>query len=362
MLMRSENTGVFGSLVLNYELLAADFIRALRGKRSQTGLSRTLGYRSNIVHRWESGQCWPSAVHFLRRCKKLLDVSGAFAKLFQRRPAWLEPREPVDARLLGAFLEELRGGTPIVEIAKLAQINRYTVSRWLKGSAEPRLPDFFRMVQATSRRLLDLLSHWVDLRGLPSAREEWQRLERARALAYEEPWAHAMLRALQLERCSAPAREAVPWLAERLGITPEAAERGLAALRSSGQIARRNGRWIPTRVERLDTGQHPERARELKLHWTRVALERMERGDAGSFGYSLFEVSHADLKALRDLHLDYVRAMQHIIANSRGTECVGLYCAQLLDLAKIQTGFGVDHSEKRSLNAAVQNAGSRCVP
>jgi hypothetical protein len=25
--------------------------------------------------------------------------------------------------------------------------------------------------------------------------------------------------------------------------------------------------------------------------------------------------------------------MQHIVANSQGTECIGLYCAQLLDLA-----------------------------
>jgi hypothetical protein len=36
---------------------------------------------------------------------------------------------------------------------------------------------------------------------------------------------------------------------------------------------------------------------------------------------------------LRGIQLDYVRAMQHVIANSRGTGRVGLYCAQLLDLS-----------------------------
>lgn len=92
-----------------------------------------------------------------------------------------------------------------------------------------------------------------------------------------------------------------------------------------------------------------------------MALERLERGNAGSFGYSSFEVSHADLKALRDLHLDYIRAMQHIIANSRGTECVGLYCAPLLDLGKIQNGLAPDHPEQSSLSAAARSAGSRCV-
>jgi hypothetical protein len=47
----------------------------------------------------------------------------------------------------------------------------------------------------------------------------------------------------------------------------------------------------------------------------------------------LFEVSRADLQKLMALHVDYVRAMQHIVSGSQGTECIGLYCAQLFDLA-----------------------------
>jgi hypothetical protein len=62
-------------------------------------------------------------------------------------------------------------------------------------------------------------------------------------------------------------------------------------------------------------------------------VKRSAAGDPGSFGYSLFEVSRSDLRKLMALHLDYVRAMQHIVSNSHGTECIALYCAQLLDLA-----------------------------
>jgi hypothetical protein len=67
--------------------------------------------------------------------------------------------------------------------------------------------------------------------------------------------------------------------------------------------------------------------------WTRTALERLERSSPGNFGYSLFAVSRPDLQRLRDLHLEYVRAMQELIARSQPSECVGLYCSQLLDLA-----------------------------
>jgi hypothetical protein len=80
--------------------------------------------------------------------------------------------------------------------------------------------------------------------------------------------------------------------------------------------------------------QDPELARRLKAAWTSTALERLQRSSPGNFGYSLFAVSRRDLQRLRDLHLEYVRAMQELIASSQPSECVGLYCAQLLDLGQ----------------------------
>jgi hypothetical protein len=51
----------------------------------------------------------------------------------------------------------------------------------------------------------------------------------------------------------------------------------------------------------------------------------------GYFGYSLFAISRADLRRLRDLHVEYLREMQSIIAHSKPDECVGLLCMHLLD-------------------------------
>ncbi|HMJ12230.1 MAG TPA: DUF4423 domain-containing protein, partial [Polyangiaceae bacterium] len=50
---------------MRHGTLASELLRALRGRRSQAQLSRRLGYRSNIVQRWETQRCWPSAVQFL---------------------------------------------------------------------------------------------------------------------------------------------------------------------------------------------------------------------------------------------------------------------------------------------------------
>jgi hypothetical protein len=66
----------------------------------------------------------------------------------------------------------------------------------------------------------------------------------------------------------------------------------------------------------------------------------MQAGAPGHYGYTLFAASRADLQRLRELHLEYARAMQYVIAASQPGECVGLFCAQLLDLAASENALG----------------------
>jgi hypothetical protein len=83
----------------------------------------------------------------------------------------------------------------------------------------------------------------------------------------------------------------------------------------------------------VDTGGQAERALELKLTWTQFAVDRLRARAPGHVGYSLFSVSRANMVKIRHLQLEYVRAMSALIASPEPSECVGLYCAQLLDLA-----------------------------
>src|SRR4051812_7007275 len=101
------------------EAIAADLVRAVRGKRSQADFSRRIGYRSNIAHRWESRACWPTASAFLRACARLRPVTKTcFVQFFKRKPAWFDPRDPFSPESIAAFLRELRGKTPIGGLAE----------------------------------------------------------------------------------------------------------------------------------------------------------------------------------------------------------------------------------------------------
>ena len=323
------------------EAIAADLVRALRGGRTQAELSRRLGYRSNIVHRWESGKCWPSAATFLRAClRSRPQVRGCFERFFQRKPAWLDAQAPFTRASIAAFLSDLRGKTPIVELAARSGHNRYSVGRWLKGSAEPRLPELLGLIEASSRRLLDFIALIVDPEKMPTVSARWQTLERVRAAAYELPWSHAVSRALELQgyqRCPGSAED---WIAAHLGIDIADVTRALEFLCSTGQVSKVRGKWRLGQSLSVETSRDPHKARELKGVWSDVALRRLRSGAPGNYGYSLFSASRKDLRRLRDLHLEYVRAMQSVIASSSPGECVGLYCAQLMDLSTVENALG----------------------
>jgi hypothetical protein len=252
---------------------------------------------------------------------------------FHALPAWAVEHEPTSTAAVAVFLRHLRGKTPIAHIAELAQRNRYSVARWLAGSAEPKLPDFLLLVDVMSRRLPDLVATLTDPARLPSLRRRWQQLQLARRARYELPWSHAVLRALELQGLPGKATSQRAWIARQLGIGVEEVREALGVLEGAGLVAKTARGYRLREVTTVDTGQDPEAARALKVAWLETALQRLRTDAPGRFGYSVFAVSLADLARLHDGHLQYVRAMQEIIARSTPNECVGLYCSQHVNLA-----------------------------
>jgi DNA-binding phage protein len=318
---------------MSYETLSAELLRALRGKRTRPGFSQFLGYKSNIAQRWEAGRCWPTATSFFALCRRLrLDPEARVGAFLQQSPAWLAGADFSRSESVAALLEELRGRTPVRLIAERCGYNRFSVSRWLSGDADPRLPHLLALIEACSRRVLDFIAAFVDPALLPSASRRWQQLTLMRHGAYARPLSHAVLRALELDDYRAGGHREPNYLASKTGATAEQVQEALEFLSATGQIKKTRRGYRPEQIGVVDTGVDPGRARALRLTWTRLALERLEAGGAGQFGYSLFAISRQDLQRLQRVQAAYLREMQAIIAGSQANDCVGLYCAQLLDL------------------------------
>ncbi|HYQ15585.1 MAG TPA: helix-turn-helix domain-containing protein, partial [Polyangiaceae bacterium] len=102
---------------MDLEQLGKELVLALRGQRSQVGLSRRLGYSSNVLYTWESGRRAPSASAFFAlaaRCGVSLE-QGLREFLLERRLSSVpDVRQPGGvAQLVRALLADW----PIVELA-----------------------------------------------------------------------------------------------------------------------------------------------------------------------------------------------------------------------------------------------------
>jgi transcriptional regulator with XRE-family HTH domain len=319
---------------MNFEQISSEWLRFMRGRRSQRGFSKRLGYSSNIAYRWETGICYPLAREAFALAKRG-GVAGRAALLTFHGGALPNELAALDLGTragVAELLRHARGKTSLVELARRSGHSRFSIARWLRGSAEPRLPELLSLLEAATFRVLDFLACFTSIEKLPSVAQEFRALEAARKTAYDVPWSHAVLRALELSAYQKLRRHRPGWLAQRLNISRQEEERCLKALATARQIKFDGGRWVIDQTQTVDTRAQPERGRRLKAEWLKVALERLEAGVAGVFGYNLMSMSRADLARLREMHIDYFRRMQALVTDSAPSECVVLFNADLFAL------------------------------
>jgi hypothetical protein len=234
-----------------------------------------------------------------------------------------------------SLLRTLAGTVPASHLARSIGVDRGSLTRWLAASTEPRLPQLFAFVAATTHRLVDFVDLFAGGHDLSELRRARAALTAQRRLAYEVPWSHAVLRALELDRYAALGRHEGSVVAGAIGLPVEDVEALLSELRRAGQVRRRGGRYGVGRVMAVDTRPDPEQNRQVKAHWTRVALSRLERtqpGYAGLFSYNLFPISEKDLVSVRELYVEYYERVRDIVAQSSHADRVVLLNLALVPL------------------------------
>jgi transcriptional regulator with XRE-family HTH domain len=301
---------------MNYEILAENVMRALRGRRSQLAFSRRLGYSTNVAYTWEAGRRFPTAAEMLRVARRIgIDVRGAIEPFFRPTlPEELRATEPLSSEFVAALLRAMRGPGSMQDLATRTGLSRSAISRILSGNTEPRLPQFFRLVDAMSRRLLDLLDGFVDVSTLVAAKDEWRRVEALRRLAVENPLSEAVPRFLELEQYSRLGKHKPGWIAERLGISRQDEERTLADLELA-QVIRFDGKlWKLDRERSVDTTRDVKRAGRLRAFWTDQASTRLANGAEGWFSYLVFGTDEETLAAIQELRMKFYREMRALVA------------------------------------------------
>jgi DNA-binding transcriptional regulator YiaG len=311
-------------------------MRALRGRRSQPAFSRLLGFRSNTVYSWESGRRHPEVSLFLRAA--LAGGRNARRKLadfFELPAESFEGRRGYSARTVRRLVEQLVGRSAKSVLARELDVDRTTLGRWCLGKTEPRLPEFLRLVQLSTQRLLQFVGVFIDPSKLDSTRASHAHLMGQQRLAYDLPLSHAVLRALELTAYGKLPRHSATFLATEVGLTEREVVRYLEELEATGQALRDGERYSVAEILTIDTREDPEQNRRLKQFWAKEALDRFEsrRTSADTlFSFNLFAISESSYQKIRELHLAYYERLRALIEQSETADRVVLMNLQLVPL------------------------------
>jgi transcriptional regulator with XRE-family HTH domain len=309
---------------------AAEVLRALRGKRSQRAFAHRLGYRANPITDWEHGRRFPTAVEALRAAHLAgVNVTRAFTEFHNARP----PEADSERRfVLAPWLTAIRGTTPIAHAAARAGCSRFAMARWLSGEAQPRLPDFFRCVDALTGRLPDLVAALVSIETVPSLLVRHRAMRAARRVAFDAPWSEAVLRVLDTNDYQALEAHDDGFVAERLGIDADVANTALQQLQAAGVVRLERGLWRQDRPLSVDTRGSRDDLSALLRHWSTVAYGRIdERRSTDLFSYNVMSISRADYERIRERLRHTFREIRSIVAASEPNEQVAILNLQLLD-------------------------------
>ena len=297
------------------EQTASEFLRAIRGRRSQVAFARRLGYRGNPITDWERGVRFPTAVEALRAAARVnIDVPAAFRRF--------SPEVMIDTHsselAIDRWLLALRGTASVNEVATRCGCSRYAVSRWFRGLAKPRLPDFMRLVDAITGRLPDWVASFVPIESVPSLRDRHRAAAAARLLALELPWTEAVLRLLETQAYRELPGHVAGWLASTLGMDPGEEQRCIDALVTAGAVGLEGRHFVVRGPTTVDTRGGAEALYRLKRHWCKVASDRLSAPcEDELFAYNVISVSRADLQLIREKLSMTFRDIRSMVAASK---------------------------------------------
>jgi transcriptional regulator with XRE-family HTH domain len=309
------------------ERVSCEFIRALRGKLSQRQLARRLGYRGNPITDWERGERFPTVQETLRAALLMrIDVAKAFRRF--------APSLPIEVKngtfLISEWLKLASGSIRIGQVATRCGHSRYAVSRWLKGQAQPRLPEFFKLLDAITGRLPEWVAEFVSIERVPSLLTRFQAGQVAKSLAFEAPWTEAILRLLETIFYKSHKHDS-QWMATCLGITESELNACLQKLLTAQIVSKERGKYVVRETRTVDTQGGEQALRNLKRHWCKVADERLllPRPD-DLFAYNVMSISRADLEVIRTRLKTVFSEIRSIVAASQPEELVALMNLQLV--------------------------------
>lgn len=275
-------------------------LKGLRGRMSQTGLSRALGFDFNQVHRWEKGApqiSWTDYLKFAEKCG--IRVSEELRREFSYQgSAWDLP----------CFLRYIMGRRDISSAANEAGLSRFSLSRWLHEESEPKLRDILQLVRSLTSYFPWMVSVLAGGKPIPEFSEQISVREIVRQTFARKPWLILVYVALEDSRYKKRAAHDPEVLADILGIEIKIIEESLSDLKRLSIIKKAKGRWaVAAESTHLELGPH----------WNAQFAEYYRRTYSLPLGdpkYEILSCSAASMKKIQEAYVKVCYEVQTLLA------------------------------------------------
>lgn len=256
-----------------------------------------------------------------------MNVSSAFAAFTPNIPLECTHSGHELARWMRANLAT----TTVSELSRKSGLARSSLSRWVCGRSEPRVPDFLQFVDSATGRLPDLVAELVPIEAVPALLPRHRAALAAKRIAFDHPWTEALLRVLETRAYAELRQHDSVLIAAALGIDVQVVDTCLAALLEARLIERQDHHYRAPGTLTVDTQGGREALHALKSHWTQVAAQRaLKPSPEDVFGYSLLSASNEDLVRIRAVLKNAYREVRAIVAASDPAETAALVNVQFV--------------------------------
>ncbi|MGZ5279982.1 MAG: helix-turn-helix domain-containing protein [Pseudobdellovibrionaceae bacterium] len=219
---------------LDYNQLAIEVLRQIRGDLSQRDLSQKLGFSYNQVGKWESLATQIKWDDFLHLAKSLnIPVEKHFREYF----FWALEEEFSPAlclRVLSLYMNSRPIGW---------KRPKSLIDKWMNGSSVPDLSEVLMMMDSKPWILIDWLSRFIDCSKISSLAQEYKKTLAVLDLYFEVPSCSMVNAALQLQSYQMLDAHDENLIAQETSCSHEEIRKALAVMLQSGTVIFEQGKY-----------------------------------------------------------------------------------------------------------------------
>lgn len=303
--------------------LTAEMIRNIRGTKSQSFVNQRLSFKSNQIHRWETGQRNISWLNFVKLCK-IRKIP--LAPVLWNTILYDYPIERTDL-----LVNHLVLGHTTKQVSRTLDLNYHRVRRWQLMKTEPDLIDVLSLMSLLPGQLENFIIRLCEAGAFAVPKSLVVHSLNPTSVIFRHPIAGALTAVLELDDYQNRDRHSSAEIARLLQTPISEIEECLKALLNSGMVKiDKNGLYKPVEVNIDTSGLDSKNRARLRAFWFERFARQLQSGDLNFSGpsklsYLLHAVSEAGYTELVEQLRIFYRNVDKIVKLDQRRPKTGVY-------------------------------------